>query len=116
MMKISWVDQVTNEEMLRRVGTKRKIMKTIRTRQIEFLGHVTRKQGLEELMLTGRVSGERSRGRQRLTNLESQIKWMTGQVDAIEKSQEAKLKILRTAKDRELCSSMVTNVLRECGA
>ena len=73
------------------------------------------KEGLEELMLTGRVNGKRSRGRQRLTYFESLSKWMTGQVDETEKSQVAKLKILRTAKDRELCRSMVANVLRENG-
>ena len=71
MMKISWLDYVTNEEVSRRTGTERKIMKTIRKRQIEFLGHVTRKGGLEELMLAERVHGKRSRGRQRLTYLET---------------------------------------------
>ena len=74
-----------------------------------------RKEGVEELMLTGRVNGKRSRGRQTLTNLESLIKWMTGQVDGTEKSPVTKLKILRTAEDRELCRFMVANVLREYG-
>ena len=115
MMKISWVDHVTNEEVLRRAGTERKIMKTIRKRQIEFLGHVMRKEGLEELMLTGRVNGKRSRGRQRLTYLESLSKWMTEQVDETEKMQVARLKILRTAKDRELWRTMVVNVRGEYG-
>ena len=76
-------------------------MKTIRKRQIEFFGHVMRKEGLEELMLTGRVNGKRSRGRQRLTYLESLSKWMTEQVDETEKSQVARLKFLRKAKDRD---------------
>ena len=115
MMKISWVDHVTNEEVSRKAGTERKIMKTIRKRLIEFLGHVTRKEGLEELMLTGRVNVKRSRGRQRLTYLESLSKWMTEQVDEKEKPEVARLKILRTAKDRELWKSMVANILREYG-
>ena len=66
-------------------------------------------------MLTGSVNGKRSRGRQRLTYLESLSKWMTEQVDEREKSEVARLKILRTAKDRELWKSMATNVLREYG-
>ena len=69
---------------------------------MEFLGHVIRKEGLEELMLAGRVNGKRSRGRQSLTYLESLSKRMTEQVDEREKSKVTKLKILRTAKDREL--------------
>ena len=76
-------------------------MKTIRKRQIEFFGHVMRKELLEELMLIGRVNGKRSRGRQRLTYLESLSKWMTEQVDETEKSQVARLKFLRKAKDRD---------------
>ena len=67
MIKILWVDLVTNEEVLRRAGTERKIMKTIRKSQIELLGHSMRKEGLGELMLTGRVSRKRGRGRQGLT-------------------------------------------------
>ena len=46
MMKISWVDHVTNEEVSRRAGTKRKIMKTIRKRLIEFLGTYYKERGL----------------------------------------------------------------------
>ena len=109
MMKISWVDHVTNEEVARRAGTERKIMKTIRKRQLEFLGHVTRKEGLEELMLTGCVNGKRSRGRQRLTYLQSLSNWTTEQVDERVKPEVPRLKILRTAKDRVLWKSMVTN-------
>ena len=40
IMKISRVDHVTNEEVSRRAGTEWKIMKTIRKRQIEFLGQL----------------------------------------------------------------------------
>ena len=80
-----------------RAGTERKIMKAIRRRQIEFLGHVMRKEGLEDMMLIGRVNGKWSRGRQRFAYLESLSKWMTEQVDETEKSQVARLKILRTA-------------------
>ena len=50
-MKIPWVDHETNEVVLRRAGTERKIMKAIRKRQMEFLGHVMRKEGLEDVML-----------------------------------------------------------------
>ena len=40
---------------------------------------------------------------------------MTEQVDEREKPEVARLKILRTAKDRVLWKSMVANVLREYG-
>ena len=43
-----------------------------------------RKERLEEVILTGRVDGKRSRGRQRLKYLESLRKWMTKRVDETE--------------------------------
>ena len=61
-----------------------------------------------------RTQGNKSKGkqrRQRLTYLESLCKWMTEQADETEKSQVARLKIPRTAKDKELWGSLVTNVL-----
>ena len=67
------------------------------------------------MILTGRVNGKRSRGRQRLTYLESLSKWMTEQVDEKEKPEVARLKILRTAKDRVSLKSMLGNDPREYG-
>ena len=37
-------------------------MKTIRQRQLDFFGHVMRKQGIEALVVTGKVEGRRARG------------------------------------------------------
>ena len=42
----------------------------IRTRQMRFLGHVIRKDGLENLALTGKIEGRRGTGRK-------QMLWMT---------------------------------------
>ena len=44
-------------------GTRRKLLNNIRGRQLSFLGHVIRKNGVENLALTGRIEGRRSRGR-----------------------------------------------------
>ena len=40
MLRIPWVDRVTNEEVLGRAGTHRQLMRAIVTRQIRFLGHI----------------------------------------------------------------------------
>ena len=40
-------------------------MKRIRKRQLEFLGHNMRKEKLEILIVTRKIEGKRSRGRQR---------------------------------------------------
>ena len=63
MMRIPWMDKVGNEEVLQRAGTGMKLILEI-TKQMRFLGHLMRKDGLENLALTGKIEGKRSRGRQ----------------------------------------------------
>ena len=70
MLKVSWTKHVSNEEILRRVGNPVRLMDVIRNRQLRFLGHVIRKDGVEKLALTGKIEGKRDRGRQRLKYLD----------------------------------------------
>ena len=65
MLKIPWTERVTNEEVLRRAGTRRELMKSIRQRQLRFLGHVMREQQLESQCVAGKLEGKRGRGRPR---------------------------------------------------
>ena len=65
VLKIPWTAMKTNEEVLQRIGSQRELMNHIRGRQMEFLGHVMRREALENLAITGRIEGKRSRGRQR---------------------------------------------------
>ncbi len=67
MLKVTWYSHTTIEEVLRRAGYEKYLVMTIRRRQLEFFGHVMRKEGLEELFITGKIEGRRNRGRQRLT-------------------------------------------------
>ena len=65
MLRISYMDRVNNEEVLRRVGMERELLHIIEQRQLKFLGHVIRKGALEDLSLTGKFKGKRRRGRRR---------------------------------------------------
>ena len=47
----------------------RTLMKDIVKRQMEFFGHVIRKEELENLVVTGLIEGKRAKGRQRETYL-----------------------------------------------
>jgi len=107
MQRIPWTDRVTNEEVLKRAGTKRTLLSTIRRRQLEFLGDVVRKEGLENLVLTGKIEGNRDRGRQRKTflgSLREQVanKWRTD----IRSSE-----ILHLARERGRWNIMIANVV-----
>ena len=66
MLKVSWVDHVSNELVLQRVGAGREMLTCIRKRQLRFLGHVMREEQLESLCLMGKVEGRRGRGRPRI--------------------------------------------------
>ena len=69
VQKIQWTQTMSNAEVLHRAGINRELMWTAITRQIRFVGHVLRKESLENLVLTGKVDGQRARGRQRLAFL-----------------------------------------------
>lgn len=71
MFRISYVDRITNEEVLNRAEQKRTLIHTIEQRQLSFLGHIIRKGALEDLSLTGKINGKRARGGQRRTFLQN---------------------------------------------
>jgi len=54
MLRIPWTDHETNNNVLNRAGTERHLLKKIRKRQAEFLGHVIRKSKLQNLIMTGK--------------------------------------------------------------
>ncbi|GFN96869.1 endonuclease-reverse transcriptase [Plakobranchus ocellatus] len=79
MMRISWTEKkMSNELVLKEANLERSLLKTIRQRQLQFLGHVCRHKGLEHLAITGKIEGKRSRGRQRITFIENLKSWAIG--------------------------------------
>ena len=64
LMKISWTQHRSNQEVLDIVDENRSFMNTIRQRQKNRLGHVLRSESLLHTVLKGRIEGTRTRGRQ----------------------------------------------------
>ena len=93
ILRVSWVDRVTNEEILRRVGQGRALLGEIRRRQMEFLGHLIRGEGMEYRCLTGMIEGRRARGRQRKKFVDSILEEMEGEMSAVQ--------LIRTGRCRE---------------
>ena len=67
MLRVSFVDRVTNEEILWRVDRKRELLKMVEKRQAKFLGHYMRKGKLEDLCLSGKIKGRIAHRGQRIT-------------------------------------------------
>ena len=93
----------TNETVLDDAGTERLLMKTIRKRQMQFIGHLNRNKGLEHLALTGKINGKRSRGRQRMTYLNSLNGWVTNK-------EKNNIDFLRVSEDRNDWRAIITDV------
>lgn len=74
MLRISWTDHKSNEKVLRMAGAKEKLLKTIlENRQLEFWGHLLRKEGLASLILKGQTEDRRVRRKQCITYLKSLV-------------------------------------------
>lgn len=84
---------------LEKMETKKTLILNIRKRELNFLGHIIRKVGLENLILTGQIGSKRDRGKQRITYLASLSKWFVEQgLSEITKKQT----LLRAKKERKL--------------
>lgn len=70
---------MTNEEVLRIKRTK-KVLLTVRMRPLKFCEGIMKKEGMENLILTGYSEGNRSRSKQQITCLPSLYEWMIKQV------------------------------------
>ena len=72
MEKISWTDNVKNEEVLLRVNEQRNILHEIRKRKANWIGHILRRNCLLKQVIEGKikgwieVTGRRGRGGKKL--------------------------------------------------
>ena len=58
MEKISWIDHVRNEEVLLRVNEQRNILREIRKRKANWIGHILRINCLLKQVIEGKIMGE----------------------------------------------------------
>lgn len=70
---IKWSDKIRNEEVLRRVGEERTILKTISQRKRSWLGHILRRDCLQRRI----IEGTRTRGRRKFGMLTDIMKGRT---------------------------------------
>ena len=63
--KISWKARITNEEVLKRMKTKRELLKNIAKRKMKYYGHIKRRNNLLTTLVEGKIQGKRPRGRPR---------------------------------------------------
>ena len=65
MEKISWTENISNEEVLKLVEEERSLLTITRKRQRNWMGHIMRGDSLQREIIEGRMEGKRGRGRPR---------------------------------------------------
>ena len=104
MLKISWTEKKTNEEVLEMANSDREILGNIKSRQLRFVGHILRSSGIEEKIIEGKIERKKRRGRPR-RNYMDDIKKNVGE-DNIRR-------LKNIAEDRSLWHNHVAYVLRD---
>ena len=81
MLRISYKDNVTNEEVRAKIqqalGPHEELLTIVKRRKLQWYGHVSRSSGLAKTILQGTVKGGRRQGRQR-RRWEDNIREWTG--------------------------------------
>ena len=96
--RISWIQHISNVRVLKYAGVNKQLIKTLRFRQLSFLGHCVRKKGLEHFVLTGKLVGSKARGRRRISYLKSLNVGLSN------------VEILRLADDRKMWNKLINDV------
>ena len=77
ILKVKWTEHKTNEKVLEMVQEKRLLIKSIRDRQKNWVGHVLRSDSLLRTVWEGRMEGKKVVGRPRTKVLD----WMIQKTD-----------------------------------
>ena len=65
MLRISWKERKTNEEVLNKMKTKRSLLNTLKKRKCQYFEDILRGNGVQRLLMEGRINGRIGRGRPR---------------------------------------------------
>ena len=64
ILRISWIEKVSNEEVLSRIGiTTPTLLQIVKKLKLKYFGHIKRHESLEKHILETKVEGRRGRGR-----------------------------------------------------
>jgi len=90
MLKISYLEHKTNDEVLNLANVKRELAINIKKRKARYFGHIIRREKFQKEIMEGVAEGKRKRGRPRRT-------WMT---DIKEWTKKSYVEASRMAQNR----------------
>jgi len=74
-MRISYVEHVMTEEVLRRVGQDRGLLGQMKSRKLKYFGHTTRHKSLKKDIMLGIMPGKRRQTGQKKQWIDDIIQW-----------------------------------------
>ena len=104
MLRISWKERKTNGEVLHKMKTKRSL-NTIKKRKCQYSGHIIRGNGVQRLLMEGRINGRRGWGKPRTMWTDNIKEWTKISYNDC----------IRVAQDRERWRSMIADLLTTDG-
>ena len=77
ILRISYVDRVTNEEVLLRLSKLTELNTEVKIRKLQYLGHIMRgtRYQMLQVIIQGKIVGKRSVGRRRMSCLRNLREW-----------------------------------------
>ena len=105
MLRLSWIQKITNEEVLRRMDKRKELMNAMMQRKTLYFGHIMRGQrySILRLLLEGTVEGKHSVGRRQNSWLKDQRRWF----------ERTSLQIFRAAVSKTTLVMWIANLRRE---
>ena len=107
-MRISWTGKRSSEEVMEMTVYKRPLRKTMRKKRPQFFGYINRADGLEKLILIGKICGTKS--------IESQhTKYTDSLNNFVTRKESPNNELIGKTDDREDWKAMITNVCNRPG-
>ena len=101
MLRTSYTDRISNERVLAMVNERRSLLRMVKERKMKYFGHLVRANGMQRMLLEGRIEGVKRRGAQRRTWMKDIILWTGMKYE----------QLVRAAEDRRAWRLRVANLL-----
>ena len=77
MLRISWTEHITNDDVLLRAGVERELLNIVKQRKTSYLGHILRgsRYFIPKLIVQGKIEGRRGPGRKQHSWLRNIREW-----------------------------------------
>ena len=75
MLRKPWIAHKSNNEILTIINSKQLLLNIVRQRQVAYFGNIIRRDGLQGLLVEGKINGKRGRGRPRTLLMDNVKEW-----------------------------------------